>query len=232
MTGRSGTRNRGYPARSGYDREPGDFYAEPHWAVNQLLDSLDAWGEPLQGEVLDPCCGSGTIVSALLDRGLQARGSDIVDRGFGEVRDLFTITQQVDNIVSNVPYKLAERCVRHMLTLVRYRLILILRIAFWESRRRHALFREHPPVWWAPCSNRPSMPPGIIGNLRDHNGAFIQPPSKGGTAPYGWFAWQPGYRGRTETRLMVLRTLNRGRPPPRESTTARPEVAKKQGPSR
>jgi hypothetical protein len=69
--------------------------------------------------VLDPCCGSGTIPSICLERGIPARGSDIVRRGFGELRDLFTITEPVDNIISNVPYKIAERCARHILKLAR-----------------------------------------------------------------------------------------------------------------
>jgi Putative PD-(D/E)XK phosphodiesterase (DUF2161) len=98
-------RNRGYPRQSGYARIDQDFYVEPRWVVHLLLDV-----EPLQGSVLDPCCGSGTIPSVCLERGVPARGSDLVYRGFREVRDLFSIIEPVDNIISNVPYKIAERC--------------------------------------------------------------------------------------------------------------------------
>jgi hypothetical protein len=80
------------------DRQPEDWYPEPRFVVEQLLDA-----ESFEGEVLDPCCGGDTIVSVCLSRGIPARGSDIVTRGFGEVRDLFTITEKVDNIISNVP---------------------------------------------------------------------------------------------------------------------------------
>jgi hypothetical protein len=45
---------------------------------------------------------------------LIATGSDIVYRGFGEVRDLFTITEPVDNVISNVLYEIAEPCAQHM----------------------------------------------------------------------------------------------------------------------
>ena len=38
---------------------------EPRWAVDIMLDAVD-----FDGEVLDPCCGIGTIVSACLDRGI------------------------------------------------------------------------------------------------------------------------------------------------------------------
>src|SRR5215471_6763266 len=100
-------RNKGYPRNSGYQRMAKDFYVEPPWVVHLLLDV-----ESFEGEVLDPCCGSGTIPSVCLQRGIPARGSDIVGRGFGEVCDLFTITEPVDNIVSNVPYGMAELCAR------------------------------------------------------------------------------------------------------------------------
>src|SRR5262249_42826765 len=161
------------------------FYTEPRWEVELMLDQED-----FEGETLDPCCGVGTIVSAFLDRGLPARGSDIVDRGFGEVRDMFDITETVDNIVSNFPYgnkKVgADGRMLHgggelCLALVRRKLVLILPLTFWESRRRHAFLIKYPPAWFAPCSDRPSMPPGVMNGPRDRHGAIIQPPSSGGT---------------------------------------------------
>lgn len=201
-----GGRNHGYPRRSGYDYVPQGFYVEPRWVVGLLLDE-----EHFTGEGLDPCCGIGTIVSVCRDRGLSIRGSDLVDRGFGEVRDMFDLPGMVDFIISNFPYgskhdgrHIHER-VEHCLELVRDKMALILPITFWESRERHAFFRQYPPVWWAPCSDRPSMPPGRMEGERDHNGAIIQPPASGGTAPYGWFLWRPGYRGLTTTKLLELK---------------------------
>jgi hypothetical protein len=170
-------RNRGYPRLSGYPREDKDNYVEPRWEVELMLDV-----ESFEGEVLDPCCGSGTIPSVCLSRGIPARGSDIVDRGFGEVRDLFSITEPVDNIISNVPYRIAEQCVRHILKLARRKVALILPMPFWESRHRHKLmFDEYPPIRWYPCSDRPSMPPGVMRDERDLFGAVIQPKSRGVT---------------------------------------------------
>lgn len=91
-------RNKGYPRNSGYERVYRDFYVEPRWVVRLLLDV-----ESFEGAVVDPCCGTGTIPSVCLERGIPATGSDIVNRGFGEVRDLFSITERVDNIISNGP---------------------------------------------------------------------------------------------------------------------------------
>jgi hypothetical protein len=189
---------------SDYERIPNEWYVEPRWCVEQLLDAED-----FTGEVLDPCCGGGNIVAACLARGIPASGSDIVDRGFGEVRNLFTITESVDNIISNPPYGnpkgIAEKCARHMLTLARRKVVLILRMPFWESRKRNSFFREFPPVRWYPCSDRPSMPNGKPVNERDRFGALIQPKSSGGTMPYGWFVWERGYCGPTIVKLLELR---------------------------
>jgi hypothetical protein len=194
------TRNKGYPRRSGYPRVDKDFYVEPRWVDHLLLDV-----ETFIGTVHDPCCGTGTIPSVCMERGLAATGSDIVDRGFGQVRDLFRLTEPVDNIISNVPYGTAEQCARHMLRIARRKVALILPMTFWESRTRDPSFREYPPVRWFPCSDRPSMPPGTVHGQRDRYGAIIQPPSRGGTMPYGWFIFERGFKGVTSTVRMPLR---------------------------
>ena len=201
-----GRRNSGYPRRSGYAPDPYGFYVEPRWVVHLLLDA-----EPFVGEVLDPCCGLGTIPAVCLERGIPARGSDLIDRRFGEVRDMWSITEKVDNIISNPPYgskhdgRMIHERVEHCLTLVRRKLALILPLTFWESRRRHGFFQQYPPVWFAPCSDRPSMPPGTMAGEKDRYGAIVQPEHSGGTAPYGWFLWEPGYRGDSRIRFLGLR---------------------------
>jgi hypothetical protein len=192
--------NRGYPRHSGYQRVDRDFYVEPRWVIHLLLDV-----ELFDGVVLDPCCGAGTIPSVCLERGIPARGSDIVNRGFGEVRDMLTITEPVDNIVSNIPFKIAEPCTRHLLKLARRKVALILPMTFWESRGRHGFFEEHPPIRYWLCSDRPSMPPGRAEGRRDQWGAAIQPESRGGTMPFGWFVFERGFTGDTVVRRLPLR---------------------------
>jgi hypothetical protein len=151
-----------------------DFYVEPRWVVHLLLDV-----ESFEGSVLDPCCGSGTIPSVCLERGISARGSDLVYRGFREVRDLFGITEPVDNIISNVPYKIAEPCARHMLKLARHKVALILPMTFWESRARHSFFGEYPPVRYWPCG-RSTI------NAPRQDGGRPRPLGRGGSARKSW----------------------------------------------
>jgi hypothetical protein len=191
------------PGNNGFKIVEREWYVEPRWCVHQFLDYLDAIAEPIVGEVLDPACGGGTIPSVCLERGIPARGSDNVDRGFGEVRDLFSVTEKVDNIITNVPYSNAEPCVRHLITITRYRLIMILPLTFWEGQKRHrGLHREIPPEYFYPCGNRPSMPPGVDTGIRDQFGAIVQPTNSGGKGPYAWFEYRPGFQGSATVRIM------------------------------
>jgi hypothetical protein len=185
---------------SGYPKDPLQWLVEPPWCVELFLDE-----ESFEGEVLDPCCGGGTIVSALLARGINARGSDIEDRGFGEVRDFLSITEPVDNIMVNFPYKHVTEFTRHALTLARCKVAVLAHVNFWCGRDRNLLFRERPPAYFYPCSDRPSMPPGEPNVPRDQFGALIQPESSGGTMDYGWWVFIRGYGGPTITKLLELR---------------------------
>jgi hypothetical protein len=202
----------GLRRRSGYKRVKHDWYREPPWLVDQMLDQLEADNEPFIGEVLDPCCGGGTIPARLIARGIPARGSDKIDRGYRgpfEVRSVFDISEQADNVMSNVPYVDAEKILRHLLNIVRRRILLVLPLPFLGSQERNALFREFPIHTLYPCSDRPSMPPGMMTGRHDESGALLGPPGRDGTAEYAWFRFEVGYRGPMRIRLLELAPLDR-----------------------
>jgi hypothetical protein len=113
-----------------YERTKRDNYQEPRWLVDKHLTR-----ETFTGQVLDPGCGGGTIGSACRDHGLNAVGSDLVDRGFKcTIRDFFTFTAPVAN--SNPPYGRAEKFARHALAPAENKVVLLLRLAFLDSIRR------------------------------------------------------------------------------------------------
>jgi hypothetical protein len=95
-----------------------------------------------------------------------------------------------------------------MLAIAQRKVALILPMTFWESRERNGFFREYPPRVWYPCSDRPSMPPGVMDGVRDQYGAGIQPKSSGGTMPYGWFIFEIGHRGDTRVGLLELKAAD------------------------
>lgn len=165
---------------SGYARAANDFYVESSWFVDALLDV-----ETFTGTTLDPSCGIGTIPKAFHARGLECRGSDIVDRGFGSVADFFSLTDPVDNIVSNPPFSPIERFVEHALTLARRKVVVVARLAWLEGvKRRDGFFRTAPlaRVWVS--SRRVSMPPGD----KDI-------PARGGSIAFAWFVFEHGHKG-------------------------------------
>jgi hypothetical protein len=174
--------------RQSYERAKHDYYREPRWLIDRFLA-----GEPFTGQVRDPAAGGGTIISACLDHGLDAVGSDLVDRGFKcEIRDFFTITGPVDNVFSNPPYGLAEEFARHALAITERKVVLLLRLAFLESIRRERFFTDYPFTRLWVCWPRPSMPDGHVtgtNGTRDHNGALFVPPARGGSMLYGFFVW-------------------------------------------
>jgi hypothetical protein len=62
-----------------------------------------------------------------------------------------------------------------------------------------------PPL----ATDRPSIPPGVMTNVRDEFGALVQPRGKNGTAEYAWFRFEVGHRGPMQIRLLELRPLDR-----------------------
>lgn len=142
----------------------------------------------IDGPTWNPCCGGGSIVSALHAEhatgkyGLGIRASDIVDRGCpGAERgiDFLASTDWAYNIVFNPPYKRAEEFILHAIGLAEGLVCALVNIKFLASQgRRERLFLPHPPAAVLILSRRPSMPPG---------GAGLE--AKGGTADYCWIVW-------------------------------------------
>jgi hypothetical protein len=164
---------------SGYDRVASDWYVEPRWSIDALLDA-----ETFPGLSWDPSCGGGNIPTALKNRGMDCLASDISDRGYGEVLDFFQATRTVDNIITNPPYALIEPYIKHALTLATRKVAILARLALLEGIKRRELFRNTPlaTVWIS--SRRISMPPG---------GTSIE--ARGGSIAYAWFVWDNAHAG-------------------------------------
>lgn len=164
---------------SGYDRVASDYYTEPRWAIDALLDV-----ETFTGMSWDPSCGGGNIPKAMIARDLPCIGSDIVNRGYGETCSFFDQAVGAHNIISNPPYGVIEDYLSHALKLADRKVVLLARLAFLEGQKRKAMFARTPlaRVWVS--SRRMSMPPG---------GTDIK--ATGGTIAYGWFVWDHAHNG-------------------------------------
>jgi len=159
------------------ERSANDWYREPVWAIEGLLDV-----QRFSGLTLDPACGSGTIPTTFEARGLSCHGADLVDRAGGDyaVMDFLTETRAgaVDNVVTNPPFDLAEAFLSRALRLARHKVAFLLRLSWLEGRSRIWVYDSTPLCAVHPFAARVSMPPG---------GMDIEP--KGGAVAFAWYVW-------------------------------------------
>lgn len=187
--------------KTGALRHPEDWYVEPRFCVEALADLI---GPGLNAGLLrpvspiwDPACGGGNILTVFRDRGFRVMGTDIVDRlaldfageiDFLSLKTDFRPDEPFDypafwSIVTNPPYRDAEKFARQALRLAKRFVAVLVPLNWLASRARHAFFTDHPPLYVAYLSQRPSMPPGdVVADLG--NRAF-----KGGKTDYCWVVW-------------------------------------------
>lgn len=129
------------------EREQNDFYATDPSAIDLLIKKVD-----LPKQILEPACGSGCLSVRLEELGHDVKSCDLVDRGFGEVRDFFAMTEPPFMgdyaIVTNPPYKFAKEFCIHAIELVPVGglVCMFLKTTFAEGKGRfNSLFSIYPP---------------------------------------------------------------------------------------
>ena len=169
------------------ERAANDWYVEPAWAVQALLDAEDFRG----GCVWDPAAGRDNIPSVCRARDIQAFGSDLIDRGAPSVRAPFDFldldprfSPRPEFIICNPPFALAERFIDRALSVASRKVAMLLRLSFLEGQRRGEMFASTPLARVLVFSSRVSMPPGD---------STVDP--KGGAVAFAWYVWQHGHQG-------------------------------------
>jgi hypothetical protein len=165
-----------------------DLYETPEVATLALLCA-----EPLPPTILEPACGRGAISKVLRSAGHTVIENDIVDYGLGQdsVQDFLNFKSagagEIDAVVTNPPYRLAQQFVRHALILCP-RVFMLLRLTFLESERRRDVLDEAGLIRIHVFRNRLPMMhrDGWAGNRVSNPTA------------YAWFVWERGYRGKPE----------------------------------
>ena len=99
--------------------EKHDFVRTPKEITEALLRY-----EKFDGEILEPCCGDGAI-SKVLEKEYKVKSFDKFEYGFGEQKDLFEITKQYDNIITNPPFTQQQLVKKHLLSLTKKKLALL-----------------------------------------------------------------------------------------------------------
>lgn len=169
-----------------HDREQYDYYATEPKAVRLLLEI-----EKFEGKIWECACGEGSLSEEMKRLGYDVYSSDLIDRGYGEVKDFLSIENcsVVDtNIITNPPYRFANDFIVKAMSIMQQgkKLALFLPIRYLEGKARKKIFAAYPPKIIYVSSSR------LICAI---NGEFHK--QKGSAVSYAWFVWEKGYQGST-----------------------------------
>ena len=183
----------GASAHSAYKRPEDDYYATDPEALVKFIGQYNADGERLHNQVWECACGEGNLSEVLLDLGHTVFATDKVNRGNNHTFDFVTPTMRIEwsgDILTNPPYKTAQEFIESALERVKVgnKVIMLLRIQFLESQRRHEFFKAHPPKYVYVHSSRIQ--------IRLNN----DPSINNSALCFAWFVWQKGYTGSTTIR--------------------------------
>lgn len=167
-----------------------DLYETPPEAVRALLTVEDLRGQ----NVWEPACGPGSIVRTLRSYGLDVLATDLVNyewRGqncYGwDFLSEHALPGNIDAIVTNPPFKLANEFVAHALHLCP-KVYMLLRLAFLESTKRSPILDGGKLAKVYVFRNRLPMM---------HRDGWTGPRVSNPTA-FAWFCWNSSWSGPTE----------------------------------
>lgn len=136
--------------RSSYDEHLDDFPTPP-WATRALLRYVMPSIRIKNKLVDEPACGRGHMVKVLRESGANVWGSDIFDYG-GLQDDMLDYLDErssrapCDLVISNPPFKLAQRFVERALGHTRLGVAMILRTLWIDTGdKRYEFVNKNPP---------------------------------------------------------------------------------------
>ena len=176
------------------EREENDFYATDPFAINIVLPALKNIG--LNKNIWECACGKGHLAQRLKENGYNVYASDLVDRGYGEVKDFLSSKEKFNgDILTNPPFRFAEDFVKKGFEVLSEgsRIILFLKIQFLETKSRKKLFEDYPLEYVIVNSERICCAKDgqFDKYFNKRNGRYV-----GGTQFYAWYVFK-----KTETKI-------------------------------
>lgn len=160
-------------------RAKNDFYPTPEYVTLDLLER-----EKFYGNVWECACGDGAIARILSQKGLDVIATDLVDRGYGQGGiDFLLDNRKVANIITNPPYSLGEKFVRHALELTTGKVAMFVKLVFLEGQSRRQMFETSPLARVWVYSKRVTQHRN--GEKKQYSGMMC----------FAWFIWEHGYDG-------------------------------------
>ena len=173
-------------SRNNGEREAEDFYPTPPYAVEELLKR-----EVFSGNIWECACGEGDISEVFKNKGFEVYSTDLIDRGYGDdFLDFLTFDHndefQMDNIVTNPPYKDALAFVLQAKRKSIKKVAFFLKTVWLESDSRYDMFQdtEFPLKTVYQFSKGVSL---YKGGVKMKNSGMIA---------YAWYVWDKDYVGK------------------------------------
>ena len=161
------------------DRFENDFYATPIDAIEDLIKY-----EKFEGKIWECACGQGAISDPLIKAGYNVYSSDLIDRGYGDIKDFLKTNEKFDNIITNPPFNLATEFTLHGLNSINNKMALLCKLSFLEGKARvKHLFSQNKLKKVLVFSRR-------LG--------FKKGDAKGGLMAFAWFIYDVNYNGLPE----------------------------------
>ena len=166
---------------SEHERHKEDYYATDPVAIDYLLKFEDF------ENVLEPACGEGHLSKRLIELGVNVCSSDLINRGYGEVVDFFNIDSWEGDLITNPPYKIAQKFVEHSIEIIPEgrKVAMFLKLTFLEGQSRRKMFEKFPPKTVYVFSKRIKCARG--GDFNSFSSSAVA---------YAWFVWEKGYTGK------------------------------------
>tara|TARA_R100000664_G_C2756460_1_gene144354 strand:- start:2550 stop:3314 length:765 start_codon:yes stop_codon:yes gene_type:complete len=161
------------------DRCENDAYFTPTDTIKDFLETQNILTPDMT--IWECSCGDGQISKQLEQRGFKVISTDLNDYGYGVtgVDFLKTTKQNIDCIITNPPYRLAEQFIDHALKQSPV-VIMLLRLTFLEGQQRSRTLWKNTPLHRVYiCGRRPSM------YKTNHVGE-----KAGGFVAYAWYVWK------------------------------------------
>lgn len=163
-------------------REVNDYYATDPRAMKLLLEQ-----ESFNHLIWECACGEGSLSEVLKEKGYVVRSSDLIDRGYGEVKDFLKTKEHWDgDIITNPPYRYASEFVEKALEIIGGggKVAMFLKLTFLEGKKRKELFKKYPPKTIYVSSGRLGCAKN--GEFGSHSNTAIA---------FAWFVWEKGFAG-------------------------------------
>jgi len=179
-----GLSSQGATHNPNYKREKNDYYATDPLGMVKLLQV-----EPFYYKVLEGSCGEGHLSEVLKKGGYEVTSSDLINRGYGKVKDFFKYKKWDGDIITNPPFIKAQEFIEHSMKITPKdaKIAMLLKTQYGSAIKRDSLFLNYPLYKKIEFGFR-------VGCAK--SGDFKK--NKGGLLNYAWYIWVNGYEGKTE----------------------------------